>query len=61
MVIANPCPASGLTRGEEVKQVAGYLTRLYPDFKERFLTALKTADLRNFWFKAAEEKQPPRG
>ena len=60
-VIANPCPASGLTRREEVKQVVGYLTRLYPDFKERFLTALKTADLRNLWFKPEEEKQLSRG
>jgi len=55
-VIANPCPVSGLTKREEVKGVVGYLTGLYPDFKERFLNALITADLQNLWPK--KEKEP---
>lgn len=46
-VIENPCPVSGLTKREEVKKVVGYLVGLFPDFKERFLNAIKTADLRN--------------
>ncbi|MEW6274463.1 MAG: tRNA 2-thiocytidine biosynthesis TtcA family protein [Bacillota bacterium] len=58
-VIANPCPVNGLTRREEVKRVVGHLGELYPDFRERFLNALKTADLRNLWFKEGEERQAP--
>jgi len=48
-VIANNCPVNGLTKREEVKQIVKNLSREYPDFKERFLHALKTADLRNLW------------
>lgn len=48
-VIANPCPVSGQTKREEVKQVIKDLVKRYPDFKERFLNAIKTADLRNLW------------
>jgi len=50
-VIANNCPVNGLTKREEVKQIVKNLSREYPDFRERFLHALKTADLRNLWLK----------
>ncbi|MCL6560245.1 MAG: tRNA 2-thiocytidine biosynthesis TtcA family protein [Firmicutes bacterium] len=50
-VIENPCPASGLTKREEAKQAVLSLVRFCPEFKERFLNALRTADLRNLWLK----------
>lgn len=55
-VIENPCPVSGLTKREEVKQVVKNLVERYPHFKERFLNALKTADLQNLWLKKADGK-----
>lgn len=48
-VIENPCPASGKTKREEVKGVVQYLNNLYPEFRKRFLTALKTLDPANLW------------
>lgn len=48
-IIANPCPVSGITKREEVKQVVRQLMEKYPDLRKRFLSALQTADLGNLW------------
>ncbi|OAT81261.1 tRNA 2-thiocytidine biosynthesis TtcA family protein [Desulfotomaculum copahuensis] len=48
-VLENPCPASGRTRRQEVRQVVTELSARYPDLRERFLHALQTAGLRNLW------------
>ncbi|KUK10093.1 MAG: PP-loop domain protein [Clostridia bacterium 41_269] len=38
-VVQNPCPASGKTKREDIKEVVNYLQKRYPKIKERFLTA----------------------
>ncbi len=48
-VVPNPCPASGLTKREEIKMLVRELMNKYPDLRKRMLTALQTADLRNLW------------
>lgn len=48
-VLANLCPVSGTTKREEAKGLVAELVHRYPDFRERFLNALQTADLRNLW------------
>lgn len=56
-VIENPCPASGTTKREEAKKVVSCLVSFCPDFKERFLNAIKTADLRNLWLQTGNGKE----
>jgi len=46
---ANPCPANGHTKREEVRLLVAELTGRYPDLKSRFLTALLTFDQGNLW------------
>jgi tRNA(Ile)-lysidine synthase TilS/MesJ len=48
-VIANPCPASGFTKREEIKKVVAGLALKYPGLREKVLTALQGADLKNLW------------
>lgn len=48
-VTPNPCPANGHTKREEAKQLVAGLAGRYPDFKNRFLTALLNFDRRNLW------------
>lgn len=48
-VIENPCPASGLTKREEVKNLVTGLRSKYPDIREKVLSALQGADLKNLW------------
>jgi tRNA(Ile)-lysidine synthase TilS/MesJ len=48
-VVENPCPASGLTKREEIKKLVADLSRQYPDLRGKMLSALQGADLENLW------------
>lgn len=48
-IISNPCPVSGKTKREEIKQVVQQLSELYPDLRTRMLSALQTLDPQNLW------------
>ncbi len=48
-VLVNPCPASGYTKRDEIREVVAGLVARYPDFKARFLNALQKFDRRNLW------------
>lgn len=47
--IANPCPANGFTNREVVKKFLVDMVKRFPDFKARFLTAIKTCEQKNLW------------
>jgi len=51
-IIENPCPASGLTKREEIKKLVSGLASQYPDLREKVLVALQGADLTNLWPRA---------
>ncbi|MCL6477456.1 MAG: tRNA 2-thiocytidine(32) synthetase TtcA [Peptococcaceae bacterium] len=55
-VIENPCPVSGFTKRQEIKAVVKGLKSRYPDLREKFLSALQGADLRNLWPPALPRK-----
>lgn len=40
-VIENPCPVSGKTKRQEIKEIVRWLNSRYPEIRSRFLTALK--------------------
>ncbi|MFZ5596512.1 MAG: tRNA 2-thiocytidine biosynthesis TtcA family protein [Bacillota bacterium] len=48
-VIKNPCPASGYTKREDVKALVSGLTLKYPDLREKVLSSLQGADMKNLW------------
>ncbi|MGF7183989.1 tRNA(Ile)-lysidine synthase TilS/MesJ [Desulfitispora alkaliphila] len=48
-VVTNPCPANKKTKREEMKHLVSSLSKSYPDIRYKFLTAIKTAEFRNFW------------
>ncbi|WP_027718265.1 tRNA 2-thiocytidine biosynthesis TtcA family protein [Desulfovirgula thermocuniculi] len=48
-VLDNPCPVSGKTVRQEMKEFVQELVARYPELHLRFLNAFKTADLRNLW------------
>lgn len=48
-VIDNPCPVSGLTKRKEVKDLVSGLALKYPDLRQKVLTALQGAELKNLW------------
>jgi len=48
-VLENPCPASGLTKRQEIKTLVEGLRESYPDLREKVLSALQGADLQNLW------------
>lgn len=48
-VVENPCPASGLTKREEVKMLVSDLSIKYPDLRGKVLSALQGANLENLW------------
>ncbi|HBV97234.1 MAG: ATPase [Peptococcaceae bacterium BICA1-7] len=48
-VVENPCPASGLTKREEVKKLVSGLSLKYPDLRGKVLSALQGANLDNLW------------
>lgn len=51
-VIENPCPASGITKREEIKKLVSGLSHQYPDLREKVLVALQGADMKNLWPRA---------
>ena len=40
-VLKNPCPADGHTKRQEMKELLTEMCKRYPNFKEKFLSALK--------------------
>ncbi len=48
-VAANPCPASGQTKRQEIKQLVQTLAANYPDLREKVLTGLGNLDLDEIW------------
>lgn len=48
-VFKSGCPADGVTKREEMKNVVRDIVKVYPDFKERVLTALKNKDTQKLW------------
>ena len=48
-VIKNPCPASKMTKREEVKLLSAQLTERYPEFRERIMSALSNPNHYNLW------------
>jgi len=48
-VIPNPCPYSGHTKRDEVRQVVRFLADRYPDFYRMFQASLENVRLENLW------------
>ncbi|BAU26356.1 tRNA(Ile)-lysidine synthase TilS/MesJ [Aneurinibacillus soli] len=48
-IITNPCPANKKTKREEIKQLIDSLSSQYPDLRQKFLHAIQTADMGDFW------------
>lgn len=48
-VFKSGCPADGTTKREEMKNVVRQIVKVYPNFKERVLTALKNKDTQKLW------------
>lgn len=48
-VFKSGCPADGVTKREEMKNAVREIVKVYPDFKERVLTALKNKDTQKLW------------
>ncbi len=48
-VFKSGCPADGVTKREEMKEQVRNIIKVYPDFKERVLTALKNKDSQDLW------------
>ena len=50
-VVPSPCPANGGTEREEMKRLLDRLCALYPDARERMLSALQNTDQYGLWDK----------
>jgi tRNA(Ile)-lysidine synthase TilS/MesJ len=48
-VVTNPCPHNGHTRRDEAKAIVSDLAVRYPDFRDKFLSALHNVSLENLW------------
>lgn len=48
-IVKNACPASGITKREDMKEITAYLQKRFPEIKERFLTALIKKDNMDLW------------
>lgn len=48
-VISNPCPASGHTQRQKMRELVTQLAQEYPDIRQKFLTALQNIDFSNLW------------
>ena len=59
-VVTSPCPANGVTRRAEMKELLRKLRQLYPDANERFLHALQQ-DHYDLWQKDEPTVQPDPG
>ncbi|NTW05033.1 MAG: tRNA 2-thiocytidine(32) synthetase TtcA [Peptococcaceae bacterium] len=51
-IIKNPCPANGITKREEIKELMADLREKYPDLRGKVLAALKNSDASKLWSKA---------
>jgi len=48
-VVKNPCPVSGNTKREEMKEIIAFIQERHPRVKERFLTAFLKTDGTGIW------------
>lgn len=48
-VFKSGCPADGVTKREEMKELVRKTVKIYPDFKAKVLTALKTKETQKLW------------
>lgn len=48
-VVFNPCPANGLTKRQEAKEIINHLETIIPDIRDKILSALRNADLEHLW------------
>lgn len=48
-IVKNLCPASGITKREDMKEVVAFLEERCPEIKERFLTALQRKNNIDLW------------
>ncbi|HHU63348.1 MAG TPA: tRNA 2-thiocytidine(32) synthetase TtcA [Clostridiales bacterium] len=48
-VVKNPCPASGRTKRQYVKELVSCLEKDIPDIREKILGAIKNKDARRLW------------
>lgn len=48
-VISNPCPASGHTQRQKMRELVTQLAQEYPDIRQKFLTALQNIDFSSLW------------
>ena len=48
-VFKSGCPADGATKREEMKELVRKTVKIYPDFKAKVLTALKTKETQKLW------------
>lgn len=51
----NPCPASGVTKREEIKQLINTLTKQNPNIKKNLMAAIKNTHNYNLWDKSYRE------
>lgn len=50
-VLKNPCPADGVTKRTEIKDLINTLNKTYPDLHEHLLHALESTETYNLWDK----------
>ncbi len=48
-IFKSGCPADGITKREEMKDLVRQIVKIYPDFKDRVLTALKNKNTQKLW------------
>lgn len=48
-ILQNPCPASGKTKRQEIKELMDYITNIIPNAREQVLTALINKEQYNLW------------
>lgn len=48
-ILQNPCPASGKTKRQEMKELMDYITNIIPNAREQVLTALINKEQYNLW------------
>ncbi|MGQ9498111.1 MAG: tRNA lysidine(34) synthetase [Desulfotomaculales bacterium] len=59
-VVPNPCPYSGHTKRDEVRQVVKFLADRYPDFYKMFRTSLENVRLDNLWQRVSRKAESPQ-
>lgn len=48
-ILQNPCPASGKTKRQEIKELMDYITNIIPNAREQVLSALINKEQYNLW------------